>query len=247
MHLTTSADGTALAYEVVGTGPAVVCVGGALNDRRSTASVAAALADRFTVYCYDRRGRGDSGDTAPYSVEREIEDLAAMAAVAGEPPRVYGMSSGAVLALRAVAAGLSMARLALYEPPLTAGLPGAPPAPVRYAERLADALAAGRRDEALRLFMVERVGMPAEVAAGAIRFPGLQAIAHTLPYDDAVVDVDDVPHAPAVPTLVLAGGDSPPWMRDAAGSVGVEVRVLPGQTHAVDPAVLAAALGEFFS
>lgn len=247
MDKTTSADGTTLAYDRIGDGPAVICVGGALNDRHSTAPVAAALADRFAVYSYDRRGRGDSGDTAPYAVAREIEDLAAIVAVAGGSARVYGMSSGAVLALRAAAAGVPISRLGLFEPPLTAESPVAPAAPGDYTGRLAEALAAGRRDEALRLFMVELVGIPPEVAAGATRVPGLLAIAHTLPYDAAVMGDNRLPGRVAVPVLGLAGGNSPQWMHDAARRVGGEFRVLAGQTHDVDPLVLAAALGEFFA
>ncbi|MCT2582833.1 alpha/beta fold hydrolase [Actinophytocola gossypii] len=244
MDKTTSADGTPLAYDRVGDGPAVVCVGGALNTRHTSARLAHALADRFTVYLYDRRGRGDSGDTGPYAVDREIEDLAAIVAVAGGPARVYGMSSGAILALRAEAAGVPIARLAGYEPPLPAL---APPAPERYPERLAAALAEGRRDEALRLFMVEVVGLPAEPAAGAARIPDLLAIAHTLPYDDAVITGGPVPVSPRVPTLTLAGGASPAWMREASRAVAGEHRVLPGQTHDVDPVVLAEALADFFA
>jgi len=247
MDKTTSADGTTLAYDRIGEGPAVICVGGALNDRHSTAPVAAALADRFAVYSFDRRGRGDSGDTAPYAVEREIEDLAAIVAVAGGAARVYGMSSGAVLALRAAVAGVPISRLGLFEPPLTAESSTAPPVAPGYSDRLAEALAAGRRDEALRLFMVELVGIPAEVAVGAVRVPGLLAIAHTLPYDAAVTGDGRLPGRVEVPVLGLAGGGSPQWMHDATRCVGGEFRVLEGQTHDVDPVVLATVLGEFFA
>jgi pimeloyl-ACP methyl ester carboxylesterase len=241
MNKTTSADGTTIAYDRVGAGPAVICVGGALNDRRTTAPVAAGLADRFTVYSYDRRGRGDSGDTPPYAVEREVEDLAAVVASAGGSAGVYGMSSGAVLALRAAAAGVPITRLALYEPPLAASTPP------DYLPRLADALAGGRRDEALRLFMVELVGLPPQVAARASQVPALQAIAHTLPYDAAVMGDETQLSRAGVPTVAIAGGDSPQWMREAARSVGGEYRELPGQTHDADPAVLADALAEIFA
>lgn len=246
MHRTNSADGTTLAYDRTGSGPAVILVGGALNDRNTTAPLAAGLADRFTVYSYDRRGRGDSGDTPPYAVAREIEDLAAIVAAAGGSAQVYGMSSGAVLALRAASAGVPITRLALYEPPLKAASEAAPPQPPNYLDRLDEALAAGRRADALALFMVEQVGIPAEFASAATRMPALQAIAHTLRYDAEVLGDHDVPPLPDVPTLVLAGGESPQWMRDAARAVGGEYRVLDGQTHDVDPAVLAKALAEYF-
>jgi hypothetical protein len=163
-----------------------------------------------------------------------------MVAVAGGSACVYGMSSGAVLALRAAAAGVGVRRLGLFEPPF---MPGGIPA--NYLPRLTAALAGGQRAEALRLFMVELVGIPAEVAAGTTRRPELQALAHTLVYDHAVM-TGDIPTGVEVPTLALAGGDSPRWMRDAARSVGGYFRVLDGQTHNVDPAVLATALGEYF-
>ncbi|HEX2133933.1 MAG TPA: alpha/beta hydrolase [Actinophytocola sp.] len=219
-------------------------MGGALNNRHSTAPLAKALRDRFTVYSYDRRGRGDSGDTSPYAVERELEDLAAIVAATDGAPRVYGMSSGAILALRAEASGVPMTRLAVFEPPLPAL---APPAPPRYVERLTAALTEGRHDEALRLFMVELVGLPPELAAGASQTPELQAIAHTLPYDTAITNAGPVPVHPRVPTLTLAGSESPQWMREATHTVAGEHRVLTGQTHDVDPTVLATALAEFFA
>jgi pimeloyl-ACP methyl ester carboxylesterase len=242
-----STDGTSLAVDRVGDGPAVVCVGGALNDRRSTAPVAAALTG-FTAYSYDRRGRGDSGDTPPYAVAREIEDLAAVVEEAGGSAMVYGMSSGAVLALRAAAAGVPITRLALYEPPLTGVVPGAPAPPPDYTARLAAATPA----EALELFMTGVVGVPAEVVAAMRRAPGwqaLEALAPSLRYDDAVMGDAGVPPGVAVPVTVLTGGASPYWLREAgrvlaAALPDARVRELPGQTHDVDPAVLAAALRE---
>jgi pimeloyl-ACP methyl ester carboxylesterase len=246
----TSKDGTALAVDRVGGGPAVVCVGGALNDRHSTAAVAAALTG-FTVYSYDRRGRGDSGDTRPYAVAREIEDLAAVVEEAGGSAMAYGMSSGAVLVLRAAAAGVPLTRLALFEPPLTGAVADAPPSPPDYAARLAAATPA----EALELFMTGVVGMPAAVVAGmrhAPVWPALEALAPTLRYDDAVMGDGTVPPGVEVPVTVLTGGASPAWMREAgrvlAAALPVaEVRELPGQTHDVDHAVLAAALREAFT
>lgn len=251
-----STDGTKLAVDRVGSGPAVVCVGGALNDRHSTAAVAAALTG-FTAYSYDRRGRGDSGDTQPYAVEREIEDLAAVIEAAGGSALVYGMSSGAVLALRAAAAGLPITRLALFEPPLTGAVPSAPAGPPNYATRLAAALDAGRPGDALGLFMIDLMGMPEAAVAGmrqAPMWPALEALAPSLRYDAAVMGDNTVPPVAdlAVPVTVLTGTASPDWLRAigpvvaAAVSHG-DVRELPEQTHNVDPAVLAAALVEVFA
>ncbi|HEX6756361.1 MAG TPA: alpha/beta fold hydrolase [Mycobacteriales bacterium] len=114
METVTSADGTTIAYDRLGEGPAVVLVSGGSVDRQSNAPLAELLAPDFTVFNYDRRGRGPSGDAETYAVEREFEDLAAAVAAAGGTAGVYGASSGAVLALRAAAAGVPMAGLALW-------------------------------------------------------------------------------------------------------------------------------------
>ncbi len=251
-----SKDGTVIAVDRVGSGPSVVCVGGALNDRKSTASVAALLADRFTVYSYDRRGRGDSGDTQPYSVEREIEDLAAVVEEAGGSAMAYGMSSGAILVLRAAAAGVPLTRIALYEPPFKSGIPGAPAAPPDYSARVAADVEAGRPGDALELFMVAVVGMPAGIVAGMRRLPmwsALEALAPSLRYDGAVAGDGSIPPVAgvAVPVTVLAGTASPDWMRAAAHAVAAAVpygisRELPKQTHNVDPGALAKELAIAF-
>jgi pimeloyl-ACP methyl ester carboxylesterase len=252
--MVTSKDGTAIAVDRVGDGPSVVCVGGALNDRNSTAGVAALLADRFTVHSYDRRGRGDSGDTQPYAVDREIEDLAAVVEEAGGAAMAYGMSSGAILVLRAAAAGVPLTRLALYEPPFK--VPDAPPAPPDYSARLAADIVAGRPGDALELFMVEVVGMPAEIVSGMRRTPmwsALTALAPSLRYDGAVTGDGSIPPVAAVtvPVTVLAGTASPDWMRAAAHAVALALpagvcRELPKQTHNVDPGALAKELAIAF-
>ena len=235
--MVTSKDGTSIAVDATGDGPAVVCVGGGLNDRHSTAPVAAGLTG-FTAYSYDRRGRGDSGDTAPYAVDREIEDLAAVIESAGGSAMVYGMSSGAVLALRAAAAGVPITRLALYEPPLT-------PLPPEYRPRLATATPA----EALELFLGMAMGMP-EDALAAMRespaWPALVALGHTLRYDAEIMTLTALPST-EVPTTVLTGSASPRWMHEAATRLATHLPnattvQLPDQTHNVDPAVLAEAL-----
>jgi pimeloyl-ACP methyl ester carboxylesterase len=254
MNKTTSRDGTTIAFDRTGDGPPVVIVEGAFCSRMTSAPLAAQLAARFTVFAYDRRGRVDSGDTAPYSVEREVEDLAAVIGEAGGSAAAYGMSSGAVLAMDAAASGLPITRLALYEPPVAidGGKSGA-----ELLATVSERIAAGRRSDAVEAFLTA-TGMPAEIMAQMRRAPmwaGLESIAHTLPYDvtitaDPEVLTDRAP-AVAVPTLVIAGGDSPPYLRDSARAVadrvpGARHRILDGQTHAVDPAALAPLLVEFF-
>lgn len=248
----TSKDGTNLAVDRTGKGPTVVCVGGALNDRHSTGWVAAELTD-FTTYSYDRRGRGDSGDTPPYAVEREIEDLAAVIEEAGGSAMVYGMSSGAVLALRAAAAGVPITRMALYEPPFKGAVTSAPPGPPDYAARLAVA----SPSEALELFMTGVVGIPAEAVAGIRQgptWPAMEALAPTLRYDNAVMADNTIPPVShvTIPVTVLTGGASPTWLREAGQALAAalpnaEVHELPNQTHNVDPTALAGALAEAFT
>jgi len=261
MDTVRSTDGTSIAFERMGQGPPLILVGGALSDRSAAAPLAAALAPRFTVFTYDRRGRGESGDTAPYAVAREVEDLAALIGAAGGPAFVFGHSSGAALALEAAARGLPIAKLALYEPPFIVD-DSRPPVPPGYAARLAELLAAGRRGEAVACFMTEAVGVPAEAVAQmrqAPMWPALELLAHTLPYDGAVMGDNMSGHplpaawtsAVAVPTLVLAGGASPPWIRNAAQAVAdilphAQIRTLEGQTHATVPEVVAPVVADFF-
>ncbi|NDU75372.1 alpha/beta fold hydrolase [Actinomadura sp. DSM 109109] len=262
MDITHSKDGTRIAIDRTGRGPALVHVGGALNDRGSGAALAGLLAPRHTVLTYDRRGRGDSGDTPPYAVEREIEDLAAVIEAAGGSAAVYGMSSGAVLALRAAAQGLPITRLALFEPPFNPAHDERLTRARAYGVELTGMLADGRRGDALALFMTA-VGMPQEMI-GQMRdapvWPALEALAPTLAYDSAVMDdaatgaalPEDLLGAVAVPALVLDGGDSPAWIRDIARRTAELLpagthRTLDGQTHDVDPAALAPVLAEFLA
>lgn len=261
METVNSKDGTRIAFDRTGGGPALVCVGGALNDRGSGAALAGLLAGRHTVLTYDRRGRGDSGDTPPYAVDREIEDLAAVLDAAGGSAAVYGMSSGAVLALRAAAAGLPVTRLALFEPPFHAGHDDRLTRARAYNTELTGLLAGGRRGDALALFMGS-VGMPEEMvrqARQAPMWPALEALAPTLAYDSAVMDdagggalPADLIGRVAVPALVVAGGESPAWMRDTARRVAGLLpagahRVLDGQTHDVAADALAPVLAEFLA
>jgi pimeloyl-ACP methyl ester carboxylesterase len=264
MNSVTSKDGTTIAFDRSGEGPAIILVGGALQHRAidpSTARLAELLAPPFTVYHYYRRGRGDSGDTAPYAVEREVEDIDALLQEAGGSAFVFGMSSGAVLALEAADRGLAITKLALYEPPFIVD-DSRPRLPEDYRERLAELLAKGRRGDAVELFMTEAVGVSAETVApmrGAPFWSAFEAVAHTLLYDDAIMgDTTSGAPLPAgrgavnIPTLVVDGGASPAWARNAVAALedvlpDAQRRTLEGQTHQVDPEMLAPVLGEFFS
>ena len=187
-----SADGTPIAYDKLGAGPPVILVGGAFSFRRYRRSVELAelLAEHFTVFNYDRRGRGDSGDTAPYSVEREIEDLAALIELAGSRSCVWGQSSGGVLALRAAAAGVAIEKLAVFEPPFRLDSDGDAP-PADFATRLGQLVAADRRNQAVKYFMTKGMGAPgffiSLMRLSPQMWSRLTAVAHTLPYDVAVM------------------------------------------------------------
>jgi pimeloyl-ACP methyl ester carboxylesterase len=259
VHTVTSHDGTTIAYDRTGAGAPVVLVVGAFNDRGTGAPLAAALADRFTVFAYDRRGRGDSGDTMPYAVDREVEDLAAVVAAAGGSAAVFGYSSGAVLALKAAQLGLPITRLALYDTPLRLDGPGDGPADgAGLAEELDELVSAGRRGEAVELFQTAAVGIPAEVVAklrAAPFRPALEAMAHTTVYDVTITGDPAVPAGLAalpVPTLAIAGGDGPEWMVRTARAIAEAVpdgqyRILAGQTHDIVPAAVAPVLSLIWS
>jgi pimeloyl-ACP methyl ester carboxylesterase len=262
MEKVISKDGTPIAYDRTGRGAPVILVGGALSSRAAGVPLAALLAPHFSVFAYDRRGRGDSGDRLPYAVEREIEDLQALIQAAGGAASVFGMSSGAVLALEAAAHGLAIRKLALYEPPFIVD-DTRPPVPPDYQAQIAGLVSSGRRGEAVEYFMTRAVGAPAEVVAqmrNASMWPGLEAVAHTLIYDNTILG-DGMAGSPlpvrkyasvAVPVLVMDGGASPTWARNSVQLLadtipGAQRRTLEGQTHAVDPQVLAPVLDEFFS
>ena len=258
-----SKDGTEIAYDVVGDGPALVLVGAAWNDRMSAAPLAQLLADEFTVYTYDRRGRGDSGNTEPYAVEREIEDLTAVIEAAGGSAYAFGVSSGAALALEAAAAGAPISKLALYEPPYIVD-GSRVPIPDDYVEHLEQLTSEGKRNEILVYFMTAAAGMPAEVAkqmAGSPMAEAMEPMAHTVSYDGRVMlrggmSGDPLParftKTVTVPTLVMDGGASPAWMKNAARALvallpDVQYRTLEGQDHAAPPEVLAPEIVKFFA
>lgn len=257
MKKVTSRDGTRIAFDVQGHGPPVILVNGALADRSAGAPLAAVLAGELTVYTYDRRGRGDSGDTPPYAVEREVEDLRVMIAAAGGSAYVYGASSGAALALEAAASGLAIGRLAVWEPPyIPSG--SRPPPPEGVAERLRTLVSLGRRGDAVEHFLQHVVGMPEEVVAQARQapfWPAQEALAHTLAYDVAVLGDFTLPAARLaaveIPTLVLCGGASVAWIQDTARAVAEALpegrhRTIAGQTHSAAPEAVAPVLLDFF-
>lgn len=211
-----SKDGTAIAFDQSGQGPVVVLVGGALGDRSASEPLAALLAPHFTVLNYDRRGRGESSDTLPYAVEREIEDLDALMKEGGGSAFVLGGSSGAVLALEAAAHGLAITKLALYEPPFIVD-ESRPPLPEDYVTQLNEMVASGRRGYAVAFFMTRAVGMPAEAIVPMRQtpfWPTLEAAAHTLVYDGTITGDMMSGHplpkgkwdSVTVPTLVMDGG-----------------------------------------
>ncbi|MFD3512095.1 alpha/beta fold hydrolase [Streptomyces sp. NPDC058657] len=252
-----SRDGTPLAYERRGEGPPLILVGGAFSTGTAEGPLAGLLAADFDVVTYDRRGRGASGDTAPYAVAREVEDLAALIEEVGGSAFLYGMSSGGALVLRAASAGLAAPRLAVYEPPFTVR-EDTRAEKAAYTESLTAALGEGRRSDAVELFL-SVVGMPRQFVAqmkGAPVWRSFERLAPSLAYDDAVMGDGTVPTdrlaALDRPVLVVDGGASPPLMRDAARLTATALpdgrrSTLPQQTHDVDPGRLAPVLKEFFS
>lgn len=254
----TSRDGTRITYDKVGAGPTLLVVNGALGFRAMSFArqLTRELAKHFTVIDYDRRGRGESGDRPPYSVDREIEDLDALVRQASaEPPYVFAQSSGAALALRAAASGVPMKALVAYEPPYMVGDPPDRPA-ADYRERVTALIAQGRREEAVKLFMVT-VGVPRPVVF-VMRFlpfwKDMLAAAHTLPYDAAVMGDFEFPvqmlASVRVPVVVAVGEKTTSTLRRAAQATaeaipGAEYRVASGMSHAVKPAVLAPLLREW--
>lgn len=226
MNKVTSKDGTTIAYDQTGQGPPLILVSGAFSYRKFPGAVKLAelLSERFTVYNYDRRGRGDSGDAKSYAIEREIEDLDAVIAAAGGSAYVWGLSSGAALALHAAASGSDISKLALHEPPFIVGAADRKP-PKDFLQRLKNLIADDRRGDAVRYFLTTGMGAPSFVVGVMRIMPGvwskLTAVAHTLPYDAALLEgyMDGRP-LPAdqwtgvtMPTIVLAGSESPESMR----------------------------------
>jgi pimeloyl-ACP methyl ester carboxylesterase len=257
-----STDGTAIAFETVGQGPSLLLVDGALCHRGfgPMKEIASLLADRFTVYIYDRRGRGESGDTAPWALDREVEDIGALLLEAGGSACVMGLSSGAALALEAAHRGAPIRKLALFEAPFVVDAEY-PPIGDDYLPTLKSLVAADKRGAAVKHFM-RRVGVP-RIMLGVMplmpMWKKLKAVAPTLVYDISIVEpFQQARPLPAdrwadmtVPTLVIDGGKSPTWMRHgmralASAIPGARYETLPGQTHMVKAGVLAPVLAAFF-
>jgi hypothetical protein len=245
-----------IAFDRIGEGSPVILVLGAFNTRQTGAPLAAALAAQHTVINYDRRGRGDSGDSAPYAVEREIEDLDELIQRAGGAAAVLGFSSGAALALAAAAHGLAITRLALFDLPLTVA---APDHAIDHAAALDALVRAGRRGDAVEYFQLRMVGLPEPVVAQLRRAPlrpALEAMAPTLVYEATILGTGQLPldrvRAVGAPILAIAAGKAHPFMRETAQAVARAARdgralVLEDATHDLVPEVLAPPLRQFFS
>ncbi len=252
-----SVDGTTIDYDIAGSGPVIVFVPGVFNLRDTFTPLAAELSSDHTVLAYDRRGRGESSDTAPYSIEREVEDLQAIIEVAGSSASLFGCSSGAILALKAVADGVAVERLYLYEPPFRFD-ENQPAPPADLPARLQALLDAGDPGAVVATFQIEWVGLPQEVVDDAQRSPiwaRFEAMAQSAVYD-AVITTDlrrptAEMAAVSTPTLVLQGDPTWPVLATAAAGIARRLpnathRILPVEAvHGIDPGGTAAAIREF--
>lgn len=263
MQKVISKDGTPIAYEKTGNGPAAILVDGALTYRAfgPLGALAKAMERDFTVYTYDRRGRGESGDTKPFSPEREIEDLGAMIDAAGGSAFLFGVSSGAAIVLEAATRLKGIRKIALYEAPFIVDNTREPVAR-DYVRRMEEAVNSGNPGVAVDLFM-KTVGVPAGVRLVMRVMPAwkkLKATAHTLPYDFAFVNDHQQGKPLAVngwrkittPAVLLVGGKSPGWVKNGMGELakaipGAQLQSLEGQTHMVKANIVAPVLREFFS
>jgi pimeloyl-ACP methyl ester carboxylesterase len=252
-----SRDGTTIGYEQSGVGAAVILVSGMLDYLANT-QLATLLAPHFTVFRYDRRGHGKSGDTAPWSLEREVEDLAAVIEAAGGSACVFGSSGNGIFVLEASHKLLDrITKLAVWEPPYIVDT-SRPPLPVDYQTQLAALLAQERRGDMVELFMTKAVGMPAEFVTpmrGQPFWNAFEAAAHTLCYDAAITGNFALPvermATLTLPTLVMDGGTTP-WLHHGAQALmealpNAQLRTLDGQPHNADPTVLVPVLLEFFA
>ncbi len=263
MSTVTSADGTTIAFEAYGEGRPLILIDGATAHRAVNPlndEVGQLLTDRFRTYAYDRRGRGASTDTAPYAIQREIEDIAALIEDAGQPAILFAWSSGGLLALDAAAAGLPIAGLVLFEPPVVVD-DVRPPLPSDYVEQLDAFVAEGRRDKAAELFMTAAAMLPAEAIPGMKQSPywaPVEEIAHTIAYDGRIMGTtmsgnplpSDRWADVKVPVLVLYGDKTWPALSAGAQAVAehlptATVKAIPGENHGTEAATLAPVLREF--
>jgi pimeloyl-ACP methyl ester carboxylesterase len=264
MEKVTSKDGTQIAFDRTGEGPAVILVAGALGVRSHPimSQLAAQLTPYFTVINYDRRGKGDSGDAPPYAVEREIEDIEALIDEAGGSASLYGLSSGAALALEAGnKLPTKVKKLALYEPPYIVDA-SHPPLPSDFVQQVNNLVSSGRRGDAVALFM-KVVGVPEEFIPQMREmpmWPQMEKVAHTLAYDGTIMGDNQSgnPLPPnewrsaTMPTLVIVGGESPAFFHNGTQALvdilpNAQRFVLEGQTHEVSAEALAPVLVEFFN
>jgi pimeloyl-ACP methyl ester carboxylesterase len=254
-----SADGTQIAYDRLGSGPLVVLVSGMFSYRPEFQEEAEQLATRFTVLNYDRRGRGESGDTPPYAREREVEDLAALIEAEGRSAMVYGRSSGAGLALNAAASGLPITRLVLFEPPYGPDDDDSKQAFRELAENVGAAIAQDRRADAIAMFL-PATNLSREMAEELSQDPAMQPVAPTMVYDCEVMGYTDpgaaIPEQAVrsidIPTLLLSGDASPSFLRDTASQIVrllpcAELTVLQGADHGAPAEVVGPVIAEFFS
>jgi pimeloyl-ACP methyl ester carboxylesterase len=265
MQTVTSKDGTTIAYDRYGSGPPVILVAGALGYRKfkQMEQLAALLSESVPVINYDRRGRGDSGEAGPFSIDREIEDIAALIDAAGGSASLWGWSSGGALALWAAAAGIGVERVSVYEIPFMVD-PGDKLPARDYGARLERLVSAGDRSGAVRHFMRNAIGMPAPLVAAMSltrMWKGLKSTAHTLPYDWAALGEHRMYGAPldpaefagvTVPTLVVSGAKSPSNLRKSSKALAevlpnAEHRELEGISHNVKMDRLAPVLADFFA
>jgi pimeloyl-ACP methyl ester carboxylesterase len=265
MKTVTSKDGTTIAFDQIGNGPLVILVDSALADRTLCAKLAKLLAEEFTVINYDRRGRGDSTDTQPYAVQREVEDIEALIDAAGGSAFIFGSSSGAVLALEAASRlSAKVRKQVLYEPPFIVD-DSRPPMPADFVEQIKELLAKGKRNDALRLFFSTAMGIPGIFITLMRLMPSWsksRAVAHTLPYDLMVMG-DTQQGKPlstgrwasaAMSTLVLSGGKSEPFFHKAGDALAevlpnAQHRILKDQHHGsvvMSPKVVASEMAQFF-
>lgn len=257
MSTVTSQDGTTIVFDRSGDGPAVVLFSGGPSDRSANTELAALLAPAFTVYNYDRRGRGESGDAQPYTVDREYEDLAAVIAAAGGSAALIGSSGTGNIALEAAARGLAITKLALWEPPFVVD-DSRPAVPKDWGDRVNELVSTGRPGDALEYWMTTVIGVPAEIVASIRPAPfwaAMEPNAHMLVRDAALLGDFSLPAerlaTVTAPTLVLDGG-SMPWLSQGVRALvdvlpNAQHRTLAGQSHDIPADVLVSAVGDFLA